>query len=307
MPVEDKKIDKHVVKADEEIKYSSMWTGKPIDVKVPQTRKEVSTSNYSGNKCPNCETKNIDGAKFCSNCGEKIENDIFVKDLVDSNSDIIIEIKGGRGEFSHHYAVIKEDILLIGKKAKIVGSKINYIEIKYEDIKNIGLKIADRNLANIKIETKNGMKTKIKGFTIEDAAPCVRLVQNIMAGNKDILNTGLETDIKTDEIPIYPGNVDKPYIEFGLIKVRADSSLFSKTATMEDANARLREEAVKFNANAIINTKYDRSSSRSWRGIKAQGTAIFMESDEKKCPFCAEMIKKEAIKCKHCQSDITEV
>jgi len=25
----------------------------------------------------------------------------------------------------------------------------------------------------------------------------------------------------------------------------------------------------------------------------------------RKCPFCAEMVLKEAIKCKHCQSDIT--
>lgn len=27
--------------------------------------------------------------------------------------------------------------------------------------------------------------------------------------------------------------------------------------------------------------------------------------DEKKCPFCAEIIKKEAIICKHCHSNLT--
>lgn len=26
-----------------------------------------------------------------------------------------------------------------------------------------------------------------------------------------------------------------------------------------------------------------------------------------KCPFCAEEIRKDAIKCKHCQSDITAI
>jgi ribosomal protein L37AE/L43A len=25
----------------------------------------------------------------------------------------------------------------------------------------------------------------------------------------------------------------------------------------------------------------------------------------KKCPFCAELVKREAIKCKHCGSDIS--
>lgn len=29
--------------------------------------------------------------------------------------------------------------------------------------------------------------------------------------------------------------------------------------------------------------------------------------DTRKCPFCAEIIKSEAIKCKHCYSDLTKV
>ena len=31
-----------------------------------------------------------------------------------------------------------------------------------------------------------------------------------------------------------------------------------------------------------------------------------MKSDERLCPFCAEIIKKEAIKCKHCSSDVVD-
>lgn len=75
---------------------------------------------------------------------------------------------------------------------------------------------------------------------------------------------------------------------------------------MDDANARLREETIRLGANAIINVKYERSSLTSWRGIKASGIAVLLDSDEKKCPFCAELIKKEAIKCKHCGSDLTK-
>lgn len=31
-----------------------------------------------------------------------------------------------------------------------------------------------------------------------------------------------------------------------------------------------------------------------------------MKSDERLCPFCAEIIKKEAIKCKHCSSYVVD-
>ena len=31
-----------------------------------------------------------------------------------------------------------------------------------------------------------------------------------------------------------------------------------------------------------------------------------MDSTEKQCPFCAEKIKAEAIRCKHCQADLSQ-
>lgn len=40
-------------------------------------------------------------------------------------------------------------------------------------------------------------------------------------------------------------------------------------------------------------------------GGKSQGSAV--SKDERQCPFCAEMIKMQAIKCKHCGSDVEPV
>ncbi|MBB3103799.1 hypothetical protein [Azomonas macrocytogenes] len=31
-----------------------------------------------------------------------------------------------------------------------------------------------------------------------------------------------------------------------------------------------------------------------------------MQPDEKKCPYCAELIKAEAVRCKHCQVDFAD-
>ena len=97
-------------------------------------------------------------------------------------------------------------------------------------------------------------------------------------------------------------------VHAGEIKARVGAAtIFSKTPTIEDVNFKLREEAMKKGANAVINVKYERGiSATSWKALTASGTAVFAESDEVKCPFCAELIKREAIKCKHCGADLPQ-
>lgn len=34
---------------------------------------------------------------------------------------------------------------------------------------------------------------------------------------------------------------------------------------------------------------------------------LFMEADEKECPFCAEVIKAKAVVCKHCKSELSNI
>lgn len=179
----------------------------------------------------------------------------------------------------------------------LIGNKSRFIN--FEDIALINFEPTGKEYGTIQIKTEN---TKIPigviGIRVDEGKSFVDTVRKIVY--EDLGE--IKSDIISDKIEIYVGNFNRPYKIIGKVSARADSSLFSKTATMDDVNARLREEAVKLGANAIINAKYRRSSLTSWRGVKANGIAIITGSDEKKCPFCAEMIKIEAIKCKHCGS-----
>lgn len=104
------------------------------------------------------------------------------------------------------------------------------------------------------------------------------------------------------DIEIYGNGIDRPYKELGHIKVRVQSRFaFSKEKTIEEVTLKLREKALKMGANAVINVQYDRGiSMTSWKALTATGTAVYAESANVKCPFCAEPIRRETIKCKHC-------
>jgi len=103
-------------------------------------------------------------------------------------------------------------------------------------------------------------------------------------------------------IDIYTGDVDKPYQEIGKIKARVGApSIFHKAPTRDQVNSKLREKAINKGANAVIKVEYYRGRSAfSWKALTANGIAVIMKKDEFRCPYCAEFIHRESIKCKHC-------
>lgn len=79
--------------------------------------------------------------------------------------------------------------------------------------------------------------------------------------------------------------------------------------TREDVDQRLREKAMALGGNAVINVRYDQKDHTMTTAgyIEGRGLAIIDESDTTTCPYCAETIKREATRCKHCGSDIPKV
>ena len=112
--------------------------------------------------------------------------------------------------------------------------------------------------------------------------------------------------MKITDIAIHADCVTQPYKMLGEITAKVSKgSLFSKSPTIEDVNFKLQEVASKMGANAVVNVTYSRGMSlMSYEVLKAVGTAVIAESDDVKCRFCAETIKRAAKKCKHCRSDL---
>jgi hypothetical protein len=109
-----------------------------------------------------------------------------------------------------------------------------------------------------------------------------------------------------DQVEIFTGDADRQYQQLGRIQAKVGAAtMFSKAPTVEDANSKLREEAMKMGANGVIYTEYKRGiTATSYKGRTVTGHAVKLLDDSKVCPYCAEKVKVQAIRCKHCGAEL---
>ena len=112
--------------------------------------------------------------------------------------------------------------------------------------------------------------------------------------------------MRVQDIEIYVGEPDFPFTPIRQLEAKCEAAtVFSGAPTMDEVNAKLREMAAGLGANAVVRVEYKSGvSMTSWRSMKGTGLAVNRVSDEMPCPVCAETIKRAAVKCRFCGSEI---
>ena len=83
--------------------------------------------------------------------------------------------------------------------------------------------------------------------------------------------------MQAQQIAIHTGQPDTPYQTVGDLKVKkgAQPTPFNKRPTEDELAVKLREQAAKLGADAVINVHYKAGViPSSWRGMTATGTAV---------------------------------
>ena len=134
-------------------------------------------------------------------------------------------------------------------------------------------------VAFLKDTLATGTEMKLKGLTPvadrRDAKPTLQTEDRRPIPQGAI-------NIKIEDIQINTGGVARLSRVIGPIEARvSQASVFGKHPKYEDVNLKLRQEAMKKGANAVINVKYHRSDSfASLIVLTATGTAVYVEPDK---------------------------
>jgi hypothetical protein len=86
--------------------------------------------------------------------------------------------------------------------------------------------------------------------------------------------------VQVEDIEVWTGEPGREYRVLGPLKARVTAAtIFSKTPTVEDVNLKLREQATRLGANAVINVTYSRGpSATSWKALTAEGTGVVVDT-----------------------------
>ena len=112
--------------------------------------------------------------------------------------------------------------------------------------------------------------------------------------------------MKAEDVEISVGGIDRPHQVVGPIKVRVkQQTAFSRSRTLEEVDSKLREEALKRGANAVMHVQYHRGfGATSFKALDAKGIAVVAESLYIPCPLCREPMRRDASVCPHCRNSV---
>jgi len=112
--------------------------------------------------------------------------------------------------------------------------------------------------------------------------------------------------LKIEDIEIHVGTPEFAFTPLKLLEARCEATVaFAPAPTVDEMNGKLRSMAAKVGANAVIRVEYNSGVSlTSWKSMKGTGLAVLRATEDVSCPFCAELVKRAAIKCKHCGANL---
>lgn len=108
--------------------------------------------------------------------------------------------------------------------------------------------------------TSEGIQQVEDALASQGLAPWPQLSVDAPKANVTVTIVGegaVMVAVRVDEIELFVGEPGRPYTTLGPVRARVTAAtVFSKTPTVEDANLKLREQAVRIGANAVINVSY---------------------------------------------------
>lgn len=164
-------------------------------------------------------------------------------------------------------------LVRVAANTRKLVSKGRYHGKASELVKTFGVEFTADGLAQVEDALATQGLASVPKLSLDN--PKAQVVVKIIGGGDS------NVAVQIDEIQIFAGEPGRTYETVGPLRARVTAAtIFSKTPTIEDVNLKLREEAVRLGANAVINVTYSRGvSAMSWKAMTADGTGVLVEAN----------------------------